>query len=140
MKQVLSFLSLLFFFSFNNYSCQKDFKVIEAIYYNWYGGIKGVRGKIFMIVLKKNNTKKIEFTHLIVNDKKLEIEKKINGDNIEIISRINDGNIKDVILNNDINKNSFFLEYNNIDTKKFKKIKIERFRLLQNNTSQDKAS
>lgn len=132
MKNKILFFSLLFLFSFSKINCQKDFKIINANYYNWFGGVKGVRGKVFEIQISKLSKEELILKNLVINDVKFQITQSDANGILSINARITEGDHPDVNLNQNMIKNKFFLEYT--DKKgKLKKLKIPNFEYKKNN-------
>ena len=125
------------FFSF---SCKKDIIIVEAYYTNWFGGVKDVRGKDFMMVIDKETSKNLQIKHFLINDKKFNVEVEEKEKTIEIKSRISEGIDKEIELKNPIEKNSFGIEYYNTKTKKTKVFKLKKLRYKPRSNQQDKVS
>lgn len=132
MKNKILFFSLLFLFSFSKINCQKDFKIINANYYNWFGGVKGVRGKVFEIQISKLSKEELILKNLVINDVKFQITQSDANGILSINARITEGDHPDVNLNQNMIKNKFFLEYTN-KKGKLKKLKIPNFEYKKNN-------
>lgn len=137
MKKLFLFLLISLFFSF---SCKKDIIIIEAYYTNWFGGVKDVRGKDFMMVIDKETSKNLQIKHFLINDKKFNVEVEEKGNTIEIKSRISEGIDKEIELKNPIEKNSFGIEYYNTKTKKTKIFKLKKLQYKPRSNQQDKVS
>lgn len=125
------------FFSF---SCKKDIIIVEAYYTNWFGGVKDVRGKDFIMVIDKETSKNLQIKHFLINDKKFNVEVEEKGNIIEIKSRISEGIDKEIELKNPIEKNSFGIEYYNTKTKKTKIFKLKKLQYKPRSNQQDKVS
>ena len=125
------------FFSF---SCKKDIIIVEAYYTNWFGGVKDVRGKDFIIVIDKETSKNLQIKHFLINDKKFNVEVVEKGNTIEIKSRISEGIDKEIELKNPIEKNSFGIEYYNTKTKKTKIFKLKKLQYKPRSNQQEKVS
>lgn len=125
------------FFSF---SCKKDIIIVEAYYTNWFGGVKDVRGKDFIMVIDKETSKNLQIKHFLINDKKFNVEVVEKGNTIEIKSRISEGIDKEIELKNPIEKNSFGIEYYNTKTKKTKIFKLKKLQYKPRSNQQDKVS
>lgn len=137
MKKLFLFLLINLLFSF---SCQKDIIIVEAYYTNWFGGVKDVRGKDFIIVIDKETSKNLQIKHFLINDKKFNVEVVEKGNTIEIKSRISEGIDKEIELKNPIEKNSFGIEYYNTKTKKTKIFKLKKLQYKPRSNQQDKVS
>lgn len=137
MKKLFLFLLISLFFSF---SCKKDIIIVEAYYTNWFGGVKDVRGKDFIIVIDKETSKNLQIKHFLINDKKFNVEVEEKGNTIEIKSRISEGIDKEIELKNPIEKNSFGIEYYNTKTKKTKIFKLKKLQYKPRSNQQDKVS
>lgn len=137
MKKLFLFLLISLFFSF---SCKKDIIIVEAYYTNWFGGVKDVRGKDFMMVIDKETSKNLQIKHFLINDKKFNVEVEEKGNTIEIKSRISEGIDKEIELKNPIEKNSFGIEYYNTKTKKTKIFKLKKLQYKPRSNQQDKVS
>jgi hypothetical protein len=137
LKKLFLFLLISLFFSF---SCKKDIIIVEAYYTNWFGGVKDVRGKDFMIVIDKETSKNLQIKHFLINDKKFNVEVEEKGNTIEIKSRISEGIDKEIELKNPIEKNSFGIEYYNTKTKKTKIFKLKKLQYKPRSNQQDKVS
>lgn len=125
------------FFSF---SCKKDIIIVEAYYTNWFGGVKDVRGKDFIMVIDKETSKNLQIKHFLINDKKFNVEVEEKGNTIEIKSRISEEIDKEIELKNPIEKNSFGIEYYNTKTKKTKIFKLKKLQYKPRSNQQDKVS
>ena len=137
MKKLFLFLLISLFFSF---SCKKDIIIVEAYYTNWFGGVKDVRGKDFMMVIDKETSKNLQIKHFLINDKKFNVEVEEKEKTIEIKSRISEGIDKEIELKNPIEKNSFGIEYYNTKTKKTKIFKLKKLQYKPRSNQQDKVS
>lgn len=137
MKKLFLFLLISLFFSF---SCKKDIIIVEAYYTNWFGGVKDVRGKDFIMVIDKETSKNLQIKHFLINDKKFNVEVEEKGNTIEIKSRISEGIDKEIELNNPIEKNSFGIEYYNTKTKKTKIFKLKKLQYKPRSNQQEKVS
>ena len=137
MKKLFLFLLISLFFSF---SCKKDIIIVEAYYTNWFGGVKDVRGKDFIILIDKETSKNLQIKHFLINDKKFNVEVEEKGNIIEIKSRISEGIDKEIELKNPIEKNSFGIEYYNTKTKKTKIFKLKKLQYKPRSNQQDKVS
>ena len=137
MKKLFLFLLISLFFSF---SCQKDIIIVEAYYTNWFGGVKDVRGKDFIMVIDKETSKNLQIKHFLINDKKFNVEVEEKGNIIEIKSRISEGIDKEIELKNPIEKNSFGIEYYNTKTNKTKIFKLKKLQYKPRSNQQDKVS
>lgn len=137
MKKLFLFLLISLFFSF---SCKKDIIIVEAYYTNWFGGVKDVRGKDFIMVIDKETSKNLQIKHFLINDKKFNVEVEEKGNIIEIKSRISEGIDKEIELKNPIEKNSFGIEYYNTKTKKTKIFKLKKLQYKPRSNQQDKVS
>lgn len=137
MKKLFLFLLISLLFSF---SCQKDIIIVEAYYTNWFGGVKEVRGKDFIMVIDKETSKNLQIKHFLINDKKFNVEVEEKGNTIEIKSRISEGIDKEIELKNPIEKNSFGIEYYNTKTKKTKIFKLKKLQYKPRSNQQDKVS
>lgn len=137
MKKLFLFLLISLFFSF---SCKKDIIIVEAYYTNWFGGVKDVRGKDFIIVIDKETSKNLQIKHFLINDKKFNVEVEEKGNTIEIKSKISEGIDKEIELKNPIEKNSFGIEYYNTKTKKTKIFKLKKLQYKPRSNQQDKVS
>ena len=137
MKKLFLFLLISLFFSF---SCKKDIIIVEAYYTNWFGGVKDVRGKDFIIVIDKETSKNLQIKHFLINDKKFNVEVVEKGNTIEIKSRISEGIDKEIELKNPIEKNSFGIEYYNTKTNKTKVFKLKKLQYKPRSNQQDKVS
>ena len=137
MKKLFLFLLISLFFSF---SCKKDIIIVEAYYTNWFGGVKDVRGKDFIMVIDKETSKNLQIKHFLINDKKFNVEVEEKGNTIEIKSRISEGIDKEIELKNPIEKNSFGIEYYNTKTKKTKVFKLKKLQYKPRSNQQDKVS
>mgnify|MGYP003559244499 FL=1 len=137
MKKLFLFLLISLFFSF---SCKKDIIIVEAYYTNWFGGVKDVRGKDFMMVIDKETSKNLQIKHFLINDKKFNVEVEEKGNTIEVKSRISEGIDKEIELKNPIEKNSFGIEYYNTKTKKTKIFKLKKLQYKPRSNQQDKVS
>ena len=137
MKKLFLFLLISLFFSF---SCKKDIIIVEAYYTNWFGGVKDVRGKDFIILIDKETSKNLQIKHFLINDKKFNVEVEEKGNTIEVKSRISEGIDKEIELNNPIEKNSFGIEYYNTKTKKTKIFKLKKLQYKPRSNQQDKVS
>ena len=137
MKKLFLFLLISLFFSF---SCKKDIIIVEAYYTNWFGGVKDVRGKDFIMVIDKETSKNLQIKHFLINDKKFNVEVEEKEKTIEIKSRISEGIDKEIELKNPIEKNSFGIEYYNTKTKKTKIFKLKKLQYKPRSNQQDKVS
>lgn len=137
MKKLFLFLLISLFFSF---SCKKDIIIVEAYYTNWFGGVKDVRGKDFIIVIDKETSKNLQIKHFLINDKKFNVEVEEKEKIIEIKSRISEGIDKEIELKNPIEKNSFGIEYYNTKTNKTKVFKLKKLQYKPRSNQQDKVS
>ena len=137
MKKLFLFLLISLFFSF---SCKKDIIIVEAYYTNWFGGVKDVRGKDFIMVIDKETSKNLQIKHFLINDKKFNVEVEEKGNIIEIKSRISEGIDKEIELKNPIEKNSFGIEYYNTKTNKTKIFKLKKLQYKPRSNQQDKVS
>ncbi len=137
MKKLFLFLLISLFFSF---SCKKDIIIVEAYYTNWFGGVKDVRGKDFMMVIDKETSKNLQIKHFLINDKKFNVEVEEKEKTIELKSRISEGIDKEIELKNPIEKNSFGIEYYNTKTKKTKIFKLKKLQYKPRTNQQDKVS
>lgn len=137
MKKLFLFLLISLLFSF---SCKKDIIIVEAYYTNWFGGVKDVRGKDFIMVIDKETSKNLQIKHFLINDKKFNVEVEEKGNTIEIKSRISEGIDKEIELKNPIEKNSFGIEYYNTKTKKTKIFKLKKLQYKPRSNQQDKVS
>lgn len=137
MKKLFLFLLISLFFSF---SCKKDIIIVEAYYTNWFGGVKDVRGKDFIMVIDKETSKNLQIKHFLINDKKFNVEVEEKGNTIEVKSRISEGIDKEIELKNPIEKNSFGIEYYNTKTKKTKVFKLKKLQYKPRSNQQDKVS
>lgn len=137
MKKLFLFLLISLFFSF---SCKKDIIIVEAYYTNWFGGVKDVRGKDFMMVIDKETSKNLQIKHFLINDKKFNVEVEEKGNTIEIKSKISEGIDKEIELKNPIEKNSFGIEYYNTKTNKTKIFKLKKLQYKPRSNQQDKVS
>ena len=137
MKKLFLFLLISLFFSF---SCKKDIIIVEAYYTNWFGGVKNVRGKDFIMVIDKETSKNLQIKHFLINDKKFNVEVVEKGNTIEIKSRISEGIDKEIELKNPIEKNSFGIEYYNTKTNKTKVFKLKKLQYKPRSNQQDKVS
>ena len=137
MKKLFLFLLISLFFSF---SCKKDIIIVEAYYTNWFGGVKDVRGKDFIMVIDKETSKNLQIKHFLINDKKFNVEVEEKGNTIEIKSKISEGIDKEIELKNPIEKNSFGIEYYNTKTKKTKIFKLKKLQYKPRSNQQDKVS
>ena len=137
MKKLFLFLLISLFFSF---SCKKDIIIVEAYYTNWFGGVKDVRGKDFIMVIDKETSKNLQIKHFLINDKKFNVEVEEKGNTIEIKSRISEGIDKEIELKNPIEKNSFGIEYYNTKTKKTKIFKLKKLQYKPRSNQQEKVS
>ena len=137
MKKLFLFLLISLFFSF---SCKKDIIIVEAYYTNWFGGVKDVRGKDFMMVIDKETSKNLQIKHFLINDKKFNVEVEEKGNTIEIKSKISEGIDKEIELKNPIEKNSFGIEYYNTKTKKTKVFKLKKLQYKPRSNQQEKVS
>lgn len=137
MKKLFLFLLINLLFSF---SCQKDIIIVETYYTNWFGGVKDVRGKDFIMVIDKETSKNLQIKHFLINDKKFNVEVEEKGNTIEIKSRISEGIDKEIELKNPIEKNSFGIEYYNTKTKKTKIFKLKKLQYKPRSNQQDKVS
>ncbi|WP_461376934.1 hypothetical protein [Cloacibacterium normanense] len=137
MKKLFLFLLISLFFSF---SCKKDIIIVEAYYTNWFGGVKDVRGKDFIMVIDKETSKNLQIKHFLINDKKFNVEVEEKGNTIEIKSKISEGIDKEIELNNPIEKNSFGIEYYNTKTKKTKVFKLKKLQYKPRSNQQEKVS
>lgn len=137
MKKLFLFLLISLFFSF---SCKKDIIIVEAYYTNWFGGVKDVRGKDFIMVIDKETSKNLQIKHFLINDKKFNVEVEEKGNIIEIKSRISEGIDKEIELKNPIEKNSFGIEYYNTKTNKTKVFKLKKLQYKPRSNQQDKVS
>ena len=137
MKKLFLFLLISLFFSF---SCKKDIIIVEAYYTNWFGGVKDVRGKDFMMVIDKETSKNLQIKHFLINDKKFNVQVEEKEKTIEIKSRISEGIDKEIELKNPIEKNSFGIEYYNTKTKKTKIFKLKKLQYKPRSNQQDKVS
>ena len=137
MKKLFLFLLISLSFSF---SCKKDIIIVEAYYTNWFGGVKDVRGKDFMMVIDKETSKNLQIKHFLINDKKFNVEVEEKGNTIEIKSRISEGIDKEIELKNPIEKNSFGIEYYNTKTNKTKVFKLKKLQYKPRSNQQDKVS
>lgn len=137
MKKLFLFLLISLFFSF---SCKKDIIIVEAYYTNWFGGVKDVRGKDFIMVIDKETSKNLQIKHFLINDKKFNVEVEEKGNIIEIKSRISEGIDKEIELKNPIEKNSFGIEYYITKTKKTKVFKLKKLQYKPRSNQQDKVS
>jgi len=137
LKKLFLFLLISLFFSF---SCKKDIIIVEAYYTNWFGGVKNVRGKDFIMVIDKETSKNLQIKHFLINDKKFNVEVVEKGNTIEIKSRISEGIDKEIELKNPIEKNSFGIEYYNTKTNKTKVFKLKKLQYKPRSNQQDKVS
>lgn len=137
MKKLFLFLLISLLFSF---SCKKDIIILEAYYTNWFGGVKNVRGKDFIMVIDKETSKNLQIKHFLINDKKFNVEVEEKGSTIEIKSRISEGIDKEIELKNPIEKNSFGIEYYNTKTNKTKIFKLKKLQYKPRSNQQDKVS
>ena len=137
MKKLFLFLLISLFFSF---SCKKDIIIVEAYYTNWFGGVKDVRGKDFIMVIDKETSKNLQIKHFLIIDKKFNVEVEEKGNTIEIKSRISEGIDKEIELKNPIEKNSFGIEYYNTKTNKTKVFKLKKLQYKPRSNQQDKVS
>ena len=137
MKKLFLFLLISLFFSF---SCKKDIIIVEAYYTIWFGGVKDVRGKDFIMVIDKETSKNLQIKHFLINDKKFNVEVEEKGSTIEIKSRISEGIDKEIELKNPIEKNSFGIEYYNTKTNKTKIFKLKKLQYKPRSNQQDKVS
>jgi hypothetical protein len=137
LKKLFLFLLISLLFSF---SCKKDIIIVEAYYTNWFGGVKDVRGKDFIMVIDKETSKNLQIKHFLINDKKFNVEVEEKGNTIEVKSRISEGIDKEIELKNPIEKNSFGIEYYNTKTKKTKIFKLKRLQYKPRSNQQDKVS
>lgn len=137
MKKLFLFLLISLFFSF---SCKKDIIIVEAYYTIWFGGVKDVRGKDFMMVIDKETSKNLQIKHFLINDKKFNVEVEEKGNTIEIKSKISEGIDKEIELKNPIEKNSFGIEYYNTKTNKTKIFKLKKLQYKPRSNQQDKVS
>jgi hypothetical protein len=137
LKKLFLFLLISLFFSF---SCKKDIIIVEAYYTNWFGGVKDVRGKDFIMVIDKETSKNLQIKHFLINDKKFNVEVEEKGNTIEIKSRISEGIDKEIELKNPIEKNSFGIEYYNTKTKKTKVFKLKKLQYKPRSNQQEKVS
>lgn len=137
MKKLFLFLLISLFFSF---SCKKDIIIVEAYYTNWFGGVKDVRGKDFIMVIDKETSKNLQIKHFLINDKKFNVEVEEKGNIIEIKSRISEGIEKEIELKNPIEKNSFGIEYYNTKTNKTKVFKLKKLQYKPRSNQQEKVS
>ena len=137
MKKLFLFLLISLFFSF---SCKKDIIIVEAYYTNWFGGVKDVRGKDFIMVIDKETSKNLQIKYFLINDKKFNVEVEEKGNTIEIKSKISEGIDKEIELKNPIEKNSFGIEYYNTKTKKTKIFKLKKLQYKPRSNQQDKVS
>jgi hypothetical protein len=137
LKKLFLFLLISLFFSF---SCKKDIIIVEAYYTNWFGGVKDVRGKDFIMVIDKETSKNLQIKHFLINDKKFNVEVEEKGNTIEIKSKISEGIDKEIELKNPIEKNSFGIEYYNTKTKKTKIFKLKKLQYKPRSNQQDKVS
>ena len=137
MKKLFLFLLISLFFSF---SCKKDIIIVEAYYTNWFGGVKDVRGKDFMMVIDKETSKNLQIKHFLINDKKFNVEVEEKGNTIKVKSRISEGIDKEIELKNPIEKNSFGIEYYNTKTNKTKVFKLKKLQYKPRSNQQDKVS
>ena len=137
MKKLFLFLLISLFFSF---SCKKDIIIVEAYYTNWFGGVKDVRGKDFMMVIDKETSKNLQIKHFLINDKKFNVEVEEKGNTIEIKSRISEGIDKEIELKNPIEKNSFGIKYYNTKTNKTKIFKLKKLQYKPRSNQQEKVS
>ena len=137
MKKLFLFLLISLFFSF---SCKKDIFIVEAYYTNWFGGVKDVRGKDFIMVIDKETSKNLQIKHFLINDKKFNVEVEEKGNTIEVKSRISEGIDKEIELKNPIEKNSFGIEYCNTKTNKTKVFKLKKLQYKPRSNQQDKVS
>lgn len=137
MKKLFLFLLISLFFSF---SCKKDIIIVEAYYTNWFGGVKDVRGKDFIMVIDKETSKNLQIKHFLINDKKFNVEVEEKEKTIEIKSRISEGIDKEIELKNPIEKNIFGIEYYNTKTNKTKVFKLKKLQYKPRSNQQDKVS
>jgi len=137
LKKLFLFLLISLFFSF---SCKKDIIIVEAYYTIWFGGVKDVRGKDFMMVIDKETSKNLQIKHFLINDKKFNVEVEEKGNTIEIKSRISEGIDKEIELKNPIEKNSFGIEYYNTKTNKTKVFKLKKLQYKPRSNQQEKVS
>lgn len=137
MKKLFLFLLISLFFSF---SCKKDIIIVEAYYTNWFGGVKDVRGKDFIMVIDKETSKNLQIKHFLINDKKFNVEVEEKGNIIEIKSRISEGIDREIELKNPIEKNSFGIEYYNTKTNKTKVFKLKKLQYKPRSNQQEKVS
>ena len=137
MKKLFLFLLISLFFSF---PCKKDIIIVEAYYTNWFGGVKDVRGKDFIMVIDKETSKNLQIKHFLINDKKFNVEVEEKGNTIEIKSKISEGIDKEIELKNPIEKNSFGIEYYNTKTNKTKVFKLKKLQYKPRSNQQDKVS
>ena len=137
MKKLFLFLLISLFFSF---SCKKDIIIVEAYYTNWFGGVKDVRGKDFIMVIDKETSINLQIKHFLINDKKFSVEVEEKEKTIEVKSRISEGIDKEIELKNPIEKNSFGIEYYNTKTKKTKVFKLKKLQYKPRSNQQDKVS
>lgn len=128
MKKIALFLLMSVFFSFKNINCKKDFEVLDAKYYNWFGGVKDVKGKVFIITLNKKTSQNIVIKSFIINNQKFDTEQNIQNDTWQVTSRITEKRNDSTGIKNPIEKNIFFIEYYNTESKKTKKLKIKNFK------------
>jgi hypothetical protein len=137
LKKLFLFLLISLFFSF---SCKKDIIIVEAYYTNWFGGVKDVRGKDFIMVIDKETSKNLQIKYFLINDKKFNVEVEEKGNTIEVKSRISEGIDKEIELKNPNEKNSFGIEYYNTKTKKTKIFKLKKLQYKPRTNQQDKVS
>lgn len=136
MKSKVLFFSLLFLFSFTKINCQNDFKIINANYYNWFGGVKGVRGKVFEIQISKISKKDLVLKNLVINGIIFQISQTETNGILIVNARINEGDYPDVKLHQKINKNKFFIEYTDKNGK-LKRMKIPNFEYKDTRSKKD---
>ena len=137
MKKLFLFLLISLFFSF---SCKKDIIIVEAYYTNWFGGVKDVRGKDFIMVIDKETSKNLQIKHFLINNEKFNVQVEEKEKTIEIKSRISEGIDIEIELKNPIEKNSFGIEYYNTKTNKTKIFKLKKLQYKPRSNQQDKVS
>jgi hypothetical protein len=113
----------------------ESFKILSATETRWFGGVRGVRGKIYTIKIASTSSSMVNFTALVLNKERIPIEVLFQNNIYNITARITEGdalpNLGEPENNhknsfNDDSKNSF-LEYTTKDSNIPKTLTVKEF-------------
>lgn len=131
----------------NSAEMKNDFTIISAKKSTWFGGREGVKGAIYNIVLKNNQSKPYVFTKFNYGKNSVPFSVKSTGSNIYISANINMNSplpeldmqtgkkVEQIPKENDFSE--IVLEYQIPSSKEIRSIKITSISEVENSSPKD---